>query len=254
MPSGRSLAIARQDWRLLCRDPFPVIVPVVLPLLLIPFVKPAFRLAFVAEHIPSAAGAEQAVPAMDVTFAFFLVGNSSMAFFREHAWRTWDRLRASPASTYEIIAGKIAVPLFQAAGQFALLFGLGGLLLGLTVHGSWIGLTAVGAAYSVFLVAMGLAVTAICRTYMQANAVTNVGALFVAGLGGALVPHAFLPHWAQSLSPAVPSYWAMRGYRDAILGHGSVLPCVAVLLIFAAVLTVFSALRFRLDDTKVAWA
>lgn len=250
----RSIAIARQDWRILRRDPFPVIVPVVLPLLVIPFVKPAFRLGFVAEHVGHTSGAEQAVPAMDVTFAFFLVGNSSMSFFREHAWRTWDRLRASPAGSYEILLGKIAVPLLQAVGQFALLFGLGVLCLGLTVRGSWGPLVAIGAAYSLFLVAMGLAVTALCKTYMQANAFTNVGALFMAGFGGALVPYAFLPAWARFLSPGVPSYWAMSGYREAILGYGHPLVSVAVLLAFAIACLVFAALRFRLNDRKIAWA
>lgn len=253
MPFACSFAIARQDWRILRRDPVPVIVLVVLPLLLIPFLKPAFRLAFVAEHMQNVGGAEQAVPALDVTFAFFLVGNSSMAFFREHAWRTWDRLRASPANTYEIIAGKIAIPLLQAAGQFVLVFGLGGALLGLTVHGSWIDLTFVGAAYSIYLVGMGLMVTGICKTYVQANAITNIGALLLAGLGGAMVPHSFLPGWAQSLSPAVPTYWAMRGYRDAILGDGGALLSVAILLAFAAVCMIFAALCFRFDDTKSAW-
>lgn len=250
----RSIAIARQDWRILRRDPFPVIVPVVLPLLLLPFLAPAYRLGFVAEHIEHTGGADQAVPAMDVTFAFFLVGTSSMGFFREHAWRTWDRLRASPAKNYEIVLGKIAVPLLQAMGQFALLFGVGALCLGLTVHGSWGSLVAVGTAYSLFLVAMGLAVTAICKTYMQANAVTNVGALFIAGLGGALVPHALLPSWAQVLSPIVPSYWAMSGYREAILGYGHPLVSVAVLLAFAIACLVLAVLRFRLDETKIAWA
>jgi ABC-2 type transport system permease protein len=89
---------------------------------------------------------------------------------------------------------------------------------------------------------------------MQANAITNVGALFIAGLGGALVPHAFLPSWARVLSPAVPSYWTMSGYREAILGYGQPLVSVAVLLAFAAVCLVFAALRFRVDDTKIAWA
>jgi len=249
-----SIAIARQDWRILRRDPFPVIVPVVLPLLVIPFAEPAFRLGFVAEHIRHTAGVDQAVPALDVTFAFFLVGNSSMGFFREHAWHTWDRLRASPAGNYEIVLGKIAVPLLQALGQFALLFGLGALCLGLTVRGSWGSLVAVGAAYSLYLVATGLAVTALCKTYMQANAITNVGALFIAGLGGALVPRAFLPSWARVLSPTVPSYWTMSGYREAILGYGQPLVSVAVLLGFAAACLVFAALRFRVDDTKIAWA
>ena len=253
MVLSRSLAVARNDWRILRRDPFPATILVVLPLLLIPFTTPAYRLAFINEHIRGLAGAEQAVPAMDVTFAFFLVANSSIAFFREHAWRTWDRLRASPASTAEILLGKVLILLLQATGQFAVLFGLGGLLVGFTVHGSWVELIMVGIAYSLFLVSLGVTVPAICHTYMQANAATNIGALLLAGLGGAIVPVAFLPGWAQSLAPASPSYWAVRGYRDAVLGHGGALASVAVLLTFAAALSVFAALRFRVEDTKIAW-
>jgi hypothetical protein len=67
-----------------------------------------------------------------------------------------------------------------------------------------------------------------------------------------LVPHALLPSWAQVLSPAVPSYWTMVGYRQALLGYGHPLVSMAVLQAFATVCIVFAALRFRLDDTKIA--
>ncbi len=251
MTLGRSLVIARQDWRVLRRESIPVMVLVVMPLLLMPFMKPAFKAAFVTEHIPHANGAEQAVPGMAVTFAFFLIGNMSFAFFREHAWNTWERLRASPATSAEIMLGKVMVPLLQAVVQFALLFSLGGLLLGLHIRGSWVDLIAIGAAFSVYLVATGLAVIAICRTFMQANAFTNIGALLLAGLGGALVPQGLLPHWAQTISPVVPSYWAMRGYRHVILGqHGGVLLPVAVLLAFAVAHLTLAGMRFRLNDRK----
>jgi ABC-2 type transport system permease protein len=251
--AGRALAIARQDWRILRRAPSPMVLLILAPLLLIPFVKPAFRLAFLIEHRHHVAGAEQAVPAMGVTFAFFLVANCSMAFFREHAWATWDRLRASPASPAEIVAGKVALPLLLGLAQFMLVFVLGGSALGLTVRGSWAEMIAVGLPYSVCLVAIGVVLTALCRTFMQVTALTNFGALLFAGLGGALVPLAFLPRWAQSLGPIVPSYWAMRGYRDAILGHSGALVSAAVLSVFAAVLVLLAVLRFRCEESKIAW-
>src|ERR1700712_4287025 len=166
MNQRRVNAIVRQDLRVLQTDFIPVMVLIIMPLLLMPFLKPAFDVALRLEGLPAASGADQVVPGMAVTFGFFLVGNVSFGFFREHAWHTWDRLRASPASTLEILLGKTIAPLIQASVQFALLFGVGGLLIGLQVHGSWLALMAVGGAFSFYLVATGLAITAICRTFM----------------------------------------------------------------------------------------
>ncbi|HEY0392489.1 MAG TPA: ABC transporter permease [Solirubrobacterales bacterium] len=249
----RSLAIARQDWRVLRQDPFPVIVLVVLPLVLVPFLKPAFHLALTLESGPADSGAGQAVPGMAITFAFFLVGNASNAFFREHAWRTWDRLRASAATTPEIVLGKLAVPYLQALIQFSLVFGAGAILLDLHVRGSWLAMIGVGLTYSLFLVLLGVLVTAVCRTYVQVYAVTYVGALVFAGFAGALVPHSLLPPWAQALAPLVPAHWAMDGYRAAITGSDGALTAIVVLLGFSLAVGTAGGLLLRTDETKVAW-
>jgi ABC-2 type transport system permease protein len=252
---GRIAAIARQDLKILRADSMPAIMLILMPLLLMPFLKPAFNVALHIEGHQGATGAEQVVPGMAVTFGFFLVGNVSLGFYREHAWKTWDRLLASPAGTREIMAGKMVSPLLQAATQFGVLFGLGGLLMGLHVRGSWLGLCAVGAAFGLYLVTTGLAVTAMCRTVLQANAVVNIGFLLLAGLAGALVPYSLLPGWAQTISPAVPSYWAMQGYKHAIFGEGAtVVVPILFLLGFSILSALIASLRFRLDDTKVGLA
>jgi ABC-2 type transport system permease protein len=247
------LAIARQDLRILRGDLMPVTALIAMPALLIPFLLPAYSEALRVSGVEGANGAEQAVPGMAVTFGFFLVGHICFSFFREHGWNTWQRLRASPASGGEILVGKTLVPLLQAAAQFAVLFGLGGLLVGLHVDGSWFGLAAVGAAFGLYLVATGLAVTAFCRTFVQANAVANIAGLVLAGLAGAVVPYELLPEWAQGIAPAIPGYWAMEGYQDAILGQGSVLVPVLVLLAFSAGLLLLTAARFRFADSKVGF-
>ena len=252
MNPGRIAAIARQDLRVLRTDAMAVVPVIVLPLVLMPFLKPAFDVALDVEGLHGATGAEQVVPGMAVTFGFFLVLNVCTGFYREHAWRTWERLRASPAGTGEILIGKIVTPLFQVFAQFALLFGLGGLLMGLHVEGSWLALCGVGAAFGLYLVATGLAITALCRTFMQANAVVTVGTLLLAGFAGALVPYGLLPGWAQAVAPAIPSYWAMQGYKHVIFGEGTaVLLPILLLLGFAALSASVAAARFRLDDTKV---
>jgi ABC-2 type transport system permease protein len=250
----RSLAIARNDVRIMTHDYFPVVLLVVMPLVGMIFMKSAFRSTVIAEGVPHANGAEQAVPGMAVTFGFMLVSYVGFGFFREHSWNTWDRLRASPASTLEITAGKVASSLLLAAIQFALLFGVGGVLLGLHVRGSWLAIMAVAVAFSLFLVATGLAITAVCRSVMQANAFAYIGMVLFSCLAGALVPESTLPSWAKTISPAIPSYWAMRGYRDAILGHASVVLPVVVLLGFAVCLAVLATMRLRFDETKIGFS
>ncbi len=251
MSVGRIAAIARQDLKILRTDSMPAIMLIVMPFLLMPFLKPAFNVALHVEGRHGATGAEQVVPGMAVTFGFFLVGNVSLGFYREHAWKTWERLRASPAGTGEILVGKMVTPLLQAVAQFCLVFGLGGLLMGLHVKGSWLALCAVGAAFGLYLVTTGLAVTALCRTVLQANAVVNLGTLLLAGFAGALVPYSLLPTWAQDVAPVVPSYWAMQGYKHAIFGEGAIVEPILLLLGFSVLSVLIALTRFRFAETKV---
>lgn len=252
MNLGRIAAIARQDLKILRTDPMPAMLLIVMPLILMPFLQPAFKLALHVEGHHGATGAEQVVPGMAVTFGFFLVWNVSLGFYREHAWNTWERLRASPAGTGEILIGKIVTPLLQVVAQFGLLFGLAGLLMGLHVKGSWLALCAVAGVFGLYLVTTGLAVTALCRTSMQANAVANIGALLLAGLAGALVPYSLLPNWAQDIAPAVPSYWAMQGYKHAIFGEGTtVVEPILILFGFSILSALIASVRFRFDEAKV---
>ena len=253
----RSAAIARHELRLLLSDPTFAVVLTVMPLLLMAFIKPAFRYALVLSGQPHANGAEQAVPGMTVMFAFYMVGNVGFAVFREHAWGTWDRLRASPARPMEIMVGKIAVPIILLAAQLTILLGVGGLIFGLSIHGSLGGVMAVAIAFDLCLVSLGVALMAVCRTVNQLNAAANLGGTFFAGLGGALVPLTLLPAWAKAVAPGAPSYWAMRGFREMILGQGGIgsalLPAV-VLLSFAIAFCAIAAYKFRFEDAKVGWA
>ena len=251
MTPSRVLAVARHELRVLRHDFFPLVLLIIIPLLLMPFIEPACQTILRAEGLPRATGAEQAIPGMAVTFGFFLTAYVGIAFFREHAWQTWDRLRASPASTREILAGKIVVPLLGSGVQFLVLFGLGGLLIGLRVQGSWLALAAVAAAFGLYLVCTGLAIAAVCRTIMQIDALATLGALVLSSFAGAIVPRSLLPHWAIVLAPLIPSHWAMYGYQQAILHrHGSVAVAIAALLGFSAFFALIAVWRLRFDDVK----
>jgi ABC-2 type transport system permease protein len=253
----QAAAVARQELRVLRQDPAPLTLLVFMPVLLIAFMQSAFRSVLVEEGFVGATGAEQAVPGMSVMFAFFLVGHVGFSFYREHGWSTWERLRATAAPPAAVMAGKVAVPIVVGMVQLGVLFGVGVLLFGLRIAGSLAGLVVVAFAFACSLVTLGVCIVALTRSIMQMNAVSNLGAIVLAGLGGALMPLATLPGWAQSIGPGVPSYWAMRGFQDAILTEstvGDALLPAGMLLGFAAAFGVLALLRFRFEESKTSWA
>jgi ABC-2 type transport system permease protein len=253
----RSLAIIAHDLRVLKRDPAFIVIMIVMPLIMMVFLKGTFRLSLRASGYPNATGAEQIVPGGIVMFSTFMMGNLAFAVFREHGYGTWDRLRASPASTLELLLGKSVVPLLTLALQSVVLFVFGLTVFGLRIPGSWPALLLVAVSHWLCLTAVGLFLLTICRTIQQVNAASNVGAMVLSGLGGAFTPLSGLPTWARHIAPATPHYWAMRGFRSVILGSGgfgtALLPS-GVLLGVAVALTIFTRFRFNADDKKLSWA
>jgi ABC-2 type transport system permease protein len=256
MSLRRSVAIGRNELRVLRRDPMPLTVLLVMPVIMAALYRSTFRDTLILSGHPHASGADFAVPAMIVQFGFFLVPFTGFLFFREHMWKTWPRLRASGATPAEIVAGK-AVPM-AALGllQIAVLVVAGVALLGLHARRALVPLMVVASIYVVTAVVIGVALTAVVRTSQQLNAIGFLGATVLGAIGGALVPLSTLPAWTRHLAPVTPQYWAMRASRDLLLDHESwritVLP-VAILIAFALGAAVVAVRRLRFDDRNVGW-
>jgi len=251
------VALARHELRLLLTDARSLILLFTLPLAVIAFFRPALELTLFAEGYVHADGSAQAVPGIAATFSLFLVGYVGLSFFRDHGWGTWDRLRVVPLHRWQLLAGKVMPLLLLAWAQLAVLFGLGFAVFNLRTRGSLPALALLTVVLASVAVAGGLAVVALARTVQQVNVVANLGAVVVAGMGGALVPLSFLPDLVQAVAPASPAYWAMRGFRAVILDAGGlaeVLLPAAVLALWSAALTLIAATRFRLEEQKVSWA
>jgi ABC-2 type transport system permease protein len=258
MTSVRRLGvIAAHELRLASRDPSSILVLLVFPIITTAFLKPAFRPALVAGGYAHANGAEQVVPGQAVMSAFFIVALVTFSFFADHGWATWDRLRASRATSLEIIAGKSLPRVAIGIAQLGLLLGAGELVFGLHVRGSALALAPLIVAFSLCLVLLGVCVTALCRTAQQANAFAYLGMVLFGAIGGAFVPFNVLPAWARAVAPATPTYWAMRGMRSVILGgegmSGIALPAFA-LLAMAAAFGLVALRRMRFDERKSGWA
>jgi ABC-2 type transport system permease protein len=256
MSARRLGVILAHESRLIRRDPFPILVLVVFPIIDIAFLKAAFRSALVQAGHPNANGAEQVVPGQAAMMAFFVVSLVTFAFFSEFTWGTWDRLRASAASSIEIVLGKAIPRVALVLAQFVVVFLAGIVIFDLHIRGDAIALIPLVVAFSVCLVLLGVAVTAFCRTAQQAGSFASAGMVLFGAIGGALVPISVLPDWARAIAPATPTYWVMRGFRSVILdgeGLGAVVAPVAALGAMTVVFAVVALRRLRFDETKVAW-
>ena len=78
-------AVAGLNLRLQLRDPAPTLVLTVIPLVLIPFMMPAFKAMLLTDGYRGVSGAEQAVPSIAVLFSFLAVQNIIDSFFNDTA-------------------------------------------------------------------------------------------------------------------------------------------------------------------------
>jgi ABC-2 type transport system permease protein len=248
--------IIGHELRLVRRDPLPIMVLVVFPIITIAFLKPALRPALVNSGYPNANGAEHVVPGQAAMSAFFLVSLITFAFFGEHAWATWDRLRASSATSLEIVLGKAVPRVAIGVVQFVVILGAGVVIFGLHIRGDALALAPLILAFAICLVLLGVAVTAVCRTAQQANSIGYLGMVLFGAIGGAFVPFNVLPGWARAIAPVTPTYWAMRGLRSVILdgrGIGAIAKPTAVLFAMALLFAAIALRRLRFDETKAGW-
>jgi ABC-2 type transport system permease protein len=254
MLSRRSLAVARTGWRLLASDPAPILVTLIMPVLLAAFLVPGAKAQLQLAGYASANGSEQVIPGVAVMFAFLGTQLVGTLFFREHAWGTWDRLRASAATTLDIVVGKAAPMYVVQLAQFAVLLVAGRLLFGYRPTGSLAALALVAGCFVAMLVTFGVMLVAVFPTMDLALVIGNLGGLVMAGLGGALAPVTALPWWAQDAARATPAYWALDALRRITLDHAGirdVLPAVGVIAAFAIGFSMVAAWRFQPTATKI---
>lgn len=219
-------ALVRHNLIMRRRDPGQMISYIVMPMVLMLFLKPLYIRAVDG-------GATQVVTGLMVMFSVFAIAIAGSSILVERQWQTWDRLRSSRASATELLLGK-TIPIFLIMViQQAILLTYGCLVIGLPIPPT-VGYVALAILVWAFaLLALGAALATIARSLGELSVVADVGALLVSSLGGALVPVAILPGWAQAAAHASPGYWAMELMQRAVAGDGEgmLLPAAILLTI-----------------------
>jgi ABC-2 type transport system permease protein len=232
----RLAAEVRHQSVLIARDPGPMIGYVVMGLLLITVLRPLYA-ALTANARPSTlTGLDEAAAGMAVMFSLFALKVGAAHLLNERTWRTWDRLRSSPAGFGEILAGK-SLPIFLAiVAQQAILFGFSAAAFGLHPRAGWWALAVCALAWSACVLLLGVGASTLARSPAQLSAAGDIFALLTTVLGGSLVPVALLPSWLQHLAPASPGYWALDAYRNALVASPAQLTRpIAMLGVFALI-------------------
>lgn len=251
---GRTAVLFRQNVALLLRDPAPIVLTTAMPLVLIAFLKGTGAAVLRQQGLTGTNGAEVVVPGQVVMWAFFGVAFLATAFFSEHRWGTWDRLRASAARPVEVLVGKMLPSTLLVLVQMSVLFAIGVVVFEMRISGSIAGLALMVVVSTSFMTALAMLMVATLRTANQVMALVNLGAMVFAGIGGAFAPIEALPGWARTVAPASPAYWMIDGFRGVVLEGASLTatlrPAGVVLAMTAGVFAVALA-RFRFTDEKV---
>jgi ABC-2 type transport system permease protein len=227
----RMTALVRHNMTLMLREPGPVISRLVQPLVLITLMHPLYAAALANEG--AQAGTVQVVTGMLVMFSLLALSVVGTGIMTERSWRTWDRLRATPALAAELLGAK-AVPAFMMLVVLQTeVIGFGVVAFGLRVRDPALLGFAV-TSWALALLGIGMALGAMLRSPSELNVAYDIGGILFSALGGALIPSAELPGWARTIAPASPGYWAMGALRSALRGQviatvrdASVLACVA---------------------------
>jgi len=206
-------ALIRLNTSLLLREPGPIASRLIMPLVMITVLRPLYRAALAGMGVE--AGTRQVVSGMLVMFSLLALSVVGSAILTERAWRTWDRLRATPGASWELLLGKAVPSVMVLLAQQVLVLGCGAVLFGLPIAN--VGLLAVVVVVWVFtLLCLGMLLGAVARSHSELAVYYDLGGLTLTTLGGALLPLAMAPSWVRVLAPLSPGYWAMNSYGAAL--------------------------------------
>ncbi|WP_182524086.1 ABC transporter permease [Nocardioides dongkuii] len=162
------------------------------------------------------------------------------------------RLQLAPVSARTVVAARIAVTLLIALVQMAIFVGLGAVAFGLSLTGSWwmaVPLIVVG---TLCFMALGLLAGAVTTTTEGAVNAANFVVLPMAFLSGSFFSLDAAPAWLRAVSDVLPLKHLNEGMLDVMVrgeGPSSALAPMAILAVFAVVVTLLAARLFRWETS-----
>ena len=158
------------------------------------------------------------------------------------------RLQLSPVPAGSVVAARVVVTVLIALVQMVIFVGLGMAAFGLQLTGSWWMSVPLLVCGTLSFMSLGLLAGALAKTQEGAVNLANFLVLPMAFLSGSFFPLDGSPHWLQVVSSLMPLRHLNDGMLDVMVrgeGPASALAPIAILLAFAAVVTLVAARLFR---------
>jgi ABC-type multidrug transport system permease subunit len=192
---------------------------------------------------------DQYVPGFSITFLMLgmLIG-VAMTLIDERELGTLDRVRATQAPVATLVVGKLAVRFLVGVLQMIALLGVGRIAFGVSLGPQPLALLLPTAGIVFVGTAFGVLVAGLAPTR---DAVIPLGAIAIVtmcAVGGCWWPIDLEPRWMRDVARALPTTWAMTGFKDLMMRHQTftaVLEPTLVLLVFGLGFLVVGLVAFR---------
>ena len=155
------------------------------------------------------------------------------------------RLNATPLPRWTLVGSNVVVRLLIAAAQTALIIGIGMVVLGVQIEGSWpliVGFVVLGA---MAFTAMGYVIASFARTEESANGITQVVQLPMMFLSGIFFPLEVMPDWLRGVATVMPLTYLGDALRQTMVGGTPFAPLGVDALVLVGWLVVSLAISAR---------
>jgi ABC-2 type transport system permease protein len=185
---------------------------------------------------------------MGVILTMTMIMMTGLAVTREVERGTMENLLATPVRPIEVLVGKIAPYIGIGLVQVGIILVVAKAVFGVPFVGSP-ALLAVGVlAFIAASLTVGITLSSIARTQMQAMQMTFFFFLPSILLSGFMFPFRGMPRWAQAIGEVLPLTHFLRFIRGVMLkgsGWTELWPNLWPLLLFTAVVLTIGLARFR---------
>jgi ABC-2 type transport system permease protein len=162
------------------------------------------------------------VAAQELVLFVFLIGIvAASALIQARQLGVTQRMLATPATTFQVVAGEALGRYAVAVVQGAFIVGSTALMFGLD-WGSWTATAAIVASFSLVATAGALFVGALVSNESQSMAVGLSLGLALAALGGCMVPFEVFPDWLRTVAHVTPHAWAIDAFSEVIQRGGGI--------------------------------
>lgn len=173
---------------------------------------------------------------------------TSIALVREQERGNMELLITTPISPLELMVGKLVPYVFVGVIQVTIILGLGWLVFGVPFEGGVFNLAIVTMPFIGASLALGLFISTVARTQMQAMQLTFFILLPSILLSGFMFPYEAMPMPAQYVAEILPATHYIRLIRGVILRGAEasqLLPDIIWLLGFTVVMLSIATKRFN---------